>query len=79
MAKAEFECGAKHMKIYTAIAAVMIPALVTVVLWVNSAMAATDIRLRGVEQQNARIEERLVSIQQSLARIEKTKTERGEK
>ena len=74
MAKNGNGCGARHLKLGIWMIGLIV--LISVAWFTFSAQssAAYDDRLRTVEQQSARIEERLIGIQRTLERIEKGPT-----
>jgi len=64
-------CGGRHLKLSMWLIGIIITVMVTAFGFLAKSSGAYDDRLRTVEQQSARIEERLIGIQRTLERIEK--------
>jgi len=65
------DCGTKHLKLALWILGAAFGALLACGTFVARSIGAQEERLRTVEQQSARVETRLISIQETLVRLEK--------
>ena len=64
------DCGTKHLKLAAVIVGIVIAVGSGALGLTVSSLSANEERLRAVEQQSVRIEERLIAIQKTLNRIE---------
>ena len=64
------DCGTKHLKLAAVIVGIVIAVVSGAFGLTVSSLSANEERLRAVEQQSVRIEERLIAIQKTLNRIE---------